>query len=163
MADPVRLNLGAGGQVLKGWISVDLAGEPDIRCDVRKLVLPDGYADEIQAIHVFEHLFRWEALDALIEWHRVLKPGGRLSIEVPDLLKCCANILGGGSDRAGLWGLYGDPSYGVDRMTHKWAYSPAELAALMRDAGFPKPKLRPVQFHKKYRDMRLEAYKPASA
>jgi len=159
MGDPVRLNLGAGKQVLEGWVSVDLTGEPDIRCDVRKLVLPNGYADELQAIHVFEHFHRWEALDVLVEWHRVLKPGGRLSIEVPDLLKCCANILGGSSDRAGIWGLFGDPQYGDPIMVHKWAYTPAELAGLMREAGFPKPRLRPVQYHKKYRDMRFEAVK----
>lgn len=159
MTDSIKLNLGAGGQVLEGWVSVDLVGEPDIRSDVRKLPLPDGYADEIQAIHVFEHLYRWEALDTLIEWHRVLKPGGRLALEMPDLLKCCANILGGGNDRAGLWGLYGDPQYLEPLMVHKWAYSPAELANLMREAGFAKPKLKPVQFHKKYRDMRLEGVK----
>lgn len=159
MADPVRLNLGAGGQVLEGWVSVDLAGEPDITADVRKLPLPDEYADEIQAIHVFEHLYRWEALDTLIEWRRVLKPGGTLAIEVPDLLKCCANILGGAQDRAGLWGLYGDPQYLDPIMVHRWAYSPKELAHLMREAGFAKPKLQPVRWHKKYRDMRFEGVK----
>jgi len=155
----VKLNLGAGGQVLEGWTSVDLVGEPDIRADVRRLPLPDEYADEVQAIHVFEHLYRWEALDVLIEWRRVLKTGGKLALEMPDLLKCCANILGGGNERSGVFGLYGDPNYGDPLMLHRWAYTPAELAGLMREAGFAKPKLRPVQWHKKYRDMRLEGIK----
>lgn len=160
MADePIRLNVGAGGQVLDGWLSVDLAGDPDIRADVRALPLPDNYADEIQAIHVFEHLHRWDALDTLIEWHRVLKPGGRLAIEVPDLLKCCSNILGGMPERAGIFGLFGDPQHHEPLMLHKWCYTRKELATLMRDAGFPKPRLKPVQWHKKYRDMRLEGVK----
>lgn len=155
----VKLNLGAGSQVLDGWLSVDLEGEPDIRADVRMLPLPDDYADELQAIHVFEHLYRWDALDTLIEWRRVLKPGGRLAIELPDLLKCCSNILGGQPERSGLFGLFGDPKHGNKLMLHKWCYTRKELAHLMVEAGFKKPKLRPVQWHKKYRDMRLEAVK----
>jgi len=75
------------------------------------------------------------------------------------LLKCCANILGGASERAGIWGLFGSPEYRDPVMCHKWSYSPAELAGLMCEAGFAKPRLRPVKFHKKYRDMRFEAKK----
>lgn len=159
-ANQVRLNLGAGKQVLDGWVSVDLAGDPDIRADVRELPLPDDYADEIQAIHLFEHIYRWEADAVLAEWFRVLKPGGRLSLELPDLLKCCANILGGMGERAGLWGLYGNPEYLDPLMCHRWAYSFEELRRMMKQAGFPRPRIRPVQFHKKYRDMRVEAIKP---
>src|SRR5690348_3401520 len=59
----IRLNLGAGRRRLDGYINVDLAPEPppDIQADARALPLPDAYADEILAIHLLEHLYRWEA------------------------------------------------------------------------------------------------------
>lgn len=156
-SDRVRLNLGAGKQVIEGYRTVDLQGEPDILADVRAIPLPSGSVDEILAIHIFEHLPRWDAERTLAEWHRVLRPGGLLVMELPDLLKCCHNIMVGREDRAGLWGLYGDPGYGDELMLHRWAWSPLALTEKLLEAGFRKVREKTPQWHKKYRDMRLEA------
>lgn len=153
------MNIGAGGKRIEGWLSIDLAGDPDIKADVKSLPLPDDCADEAMAIHVFEHLYRWEAEDTLREWLRVLKPGGLLILELPDLEKCCRAILAGASDRMGLWGLYGDPGYCEPLMVHKWGWTTKELAELLRSVGFRKVKVRTPEFHKPMRDMRLEARK----
>lgn len=41
---------------------------------------------EIYASHVVEHLdYKYELMETLKEWHRVLEPGGRVMISVPDL------------------------------------------------------------------------------
>lgn len=154
---PVRLNLGAGNKQIEGWTSVDLAGEPDVVADIRELPFADGYADEVMAIHVLEHLFRWDVGSALKEWRRVLKPGGLLILELPDLVKCCRAVLAGERDRLTVWGLYGDPGYKDPLMVHKWGWTQEELTTELRGAGFTKVKLRDVQFHKPARDMRLEA------
>lgn len=156
---PLRLNLGSGGKTVEGFTNVDVAGDPDIVADVRCIPLPDDTVDEAMAIHVLEHLSRWDAPKALAEWHRVLKPGGRLIVEVPDLLKCCAAIIAGLSDRMGLWGLFGDPVYQSELMIHRWAYTPDELIAEFRAAGFRKVRLYNAQFHKPQRDMRVEGLK----
>lgn len=155
--EAVRLNLGAGGKPLDGWISVDLAGEPDVRADVLALPFPDGYADEVMAIHLLEHLYRWDAPAALAEWRRVLKPGGLLILELPDLIKACRNVLTNPDVRMGVWGLFGDPGYREPLMVHRWGWTSTELAAELRAAGFRKVREREPQFHKKGRDMRLEA------
>src|SRR5690606_40626940 len=157
--DRIRLNIGAGNKVLEGYIAVGLEPQHDVISDVRALPLPDDYADEAICIHVLEHLERWEAPGALREWRRVLKPGGLLVLELPDLLKCCRNVLAGRDVRRGLWGLYGDPGHRDPLMIHRWGWTPSELIAELKEAGFTKVRHRDPQYHGKrnYRDMRIEA------
>jgi predicted SAM-dependent methyltransferase len=91
MTNEVKLNLGCGDKILPGYINVDVASEragnkPDVICDVRKLdKFADNYADEIMAVHVVEHFWRWEVVEILSEWVRVLKPGGKIRCSTPDL------------------------------------------------------------------------------
>lgn len=158
-AHPIRLNIGAGNKAFEGWTSVGLEPQHEIQADVRSIPVPDHYADEAMVIHVLEHLNRWEAPAALREWRRVLKPGGLLIIEQPDLLKCCRAVLAGAAPREGLLGLYGDPREGDGMMMHKWGWTPAELIKELQAAGFTKIKEKPPQFHGRRvnRDMRIEA------
>lgn len=157
--DRIRLNIGAGNKRFDGWLSVGLEPEHDIVSDVRALPLPDHYADEAMAIHVLEHLNRWEAQDVLREWRRVLKPGALLVIEQPDLMKCCRAILAGAPPREGLLGLYGDPAERDELMMHRWGWTPQELTRELQAAGFTKIKEREPVFHGRRvrRDMRIEA------
>lgn len=157
----IRLNIGCGNKLLEGFINIDLDGEPDVKSDVTELPFEDNYADSAIAIHVLEHIWRWKALATLKEWYRVLKPGGVLILELPDLHKCCRAILKGKEDRHGLWGLFGDPNYQSELMSHKWAYEPEELRSLVKKAGFKRSVVRNPQYHgrREYRDMRLECFK----
>ena len=81
-----KLNLGCGDKILPGYINVDVAEarlgkKPDVLCDLRKLTpFEDQSVDEILSVHVVEHFWRWEVVDILKEWVRVLKPGGKLVI-----------------------------------------------------------------------------------
>ena len=58
----------------------------DVVADARNLPYEDGSIDEIYSSELLEHLGRWEYMDALKEWYRVLKIEGKLIVEVPDLL-----------------------------------------------------------------------------
>ena len=95
----IKLNLGCGDKLLEGYINVDLVEDrsgvkPDVNCDLRNLsVFESDYADEILSVHVVEHFWRWEVEQVLSEWVRVLKPGGKLILECPNLISACEEFL----------------------------------------------------------------------
>lgn len=88
MSDEIRLHLG-GEEAKPGWLIVNIQPGPAVdvlgSCtDLSKFA--DGTVAEVYASHVLEHLdYGSEVMTALREIHRVLKPGGRLNVSVPDL------------------------------------------------------------------------------
>jgi SAM-dependent methyltransferase len=121
--DTVKLNLGCGDKVLPGYVNVDVAESragkrPDLLCDLHRLAtFEDNSVDEILSVHVVEHFWRWEVVDVLKEWVRVLKPGGLMVLECPNLKSACETFLSNPEFHAGrpegqrtMWVFYGDPS-----------------------------------------------------
>ena len=51
-----------------------------------KIPIDNDQYDWVHASHVLEHLPWWQTIDALKEVHRILKPGGGVTIWVPDAL-----------------------------------------------------------------------------
>lgn len=159
----MKLNVGGGHKVIEGYLNVDLADTADLQSDVRSIPLPDEEAEEIIAIHIVEHLERWDVPGALREWYRLLKPGGTLIIELPDLLKVCRNLTQGITDHGfSRRALFGDPQSANPLMMHRWGWTVSELTDELKAAGFVKIVEAKPQYHGKrdYRDMRLEARKP---
>jgi predicted SAM-dependent methyltransferase len=152
MARLPRLHLGCGHYYWPGFINIDADDSGDVQADIR---LIEGYeASEIHAIHVIEHLYRYEVLDVLKRWHANLTNGGLLVLECPDLDKVLA--LANRDDL--MRGLFGEYRYESELMTHRWCYSSAELVALCRQAGFVNVRAAAPVFHKQGRDMRVEAH-----
>jgi len=83
---PHRLNIGCGGNIRPGWINVDLNPCADIALDIRQpLPFPDASCSELYSEHTLEHLrYPGEVEIALRDWLRVLIPGGKLSVGVPE-------------------------------------------------------------------------------
>ena len=81
------LHLGSGGVMIRNFCNID--ANPCALCDVvariEKIKLRANSVDIIYTSHVFEHIPREQAKGVLGEWHRILKPGGKLYICVPDL------------------------------------------------------------------------------
>ncbi len=168
----MKLNLGNGKTYLEGWTNVDIQvhplakNPPDLLCDIRKIPLPDGCAETIMGIHVWEHIVRWECDDVIEEWKRLLKRGGQLILEMPDLLKCCRNILRGVEgkkpDQLGMWGLYGDVTLKDPFMLHPWAWTFSTIQPFLAEHGFVNIREHDTQFHltgKGIRDFRVTAWK----
>jgi SAM-dependent methyltransferase len=180
VADPhqqtsrIRLNLGCGDKILPGYINVDVAPsragrQPDVICDLRDLsVLGADYADEVLAVHVVEHFWRWEVEDILRGWVRVLKPGGRMILECPNLISACEEFLKDPVSRCRpsqdgqrtMWVFYGDPSWQDPLMVHRWAYTPNSLSELLRAVGLVDVRQEPAQYKlREPRDMRVTGRK----
>ena len=168
---PIRLNLGCGDKILPDYVNVDMADnwskkQPDIIADItKKLPFDDGYADEIHAYHVLEHIQRWMVSDCLSEWLRVLKPGGKLILEMPCLDKILDIYFDSRRNesepnpRLTILGLYGDPAYGVEAMMHKWCYSYSEITAILNDLPLIRINIQKPLTHIAIRDMRVTAVK----
>ena len=99
----MRLNLGAGNDVLEGWMNHDITKHrPEIGLVFDLNIIPwefsDEFCDEVRAWDVLEHLY--EPLRVMDEIHRILKPNGIFTA------KCCG---------------WQNPNYWVD-LTHKHAF-----------------------------------------
>jgi predicted SAM-dependent methyltransferase len=94
----LRLHIG-GDVAAPGWTVMNVQPGPTVDVVGRATdlgQLADGSVDEIYASHVYEHLgYRDELPLALAEAHRVLVPGGRLRVSVPDLAVLCRLFLSG--------------------------------------------------------------------
>jgi hypothetical protein len=166
----MKLNIGAGGRRIAGYTGVDMVERPgaDIVAPANAIPLADGVASEVLAVHLIEHLLPWEVAGTLKEWRRLLRPGGRLVLELPDLIKCCQNIISGAfvagkhPDQLGMWGAFGDPRQKDALMLHRWGYTFKSLQPIVAAAGFGDIVERPTQWHpagRELRDFRLEAVK----
>lgn len=88
-ARDLSLNVGSGGKGRSSWINIDSRihhADLTFPCDIRRgIPLPDASVARIIAEHVVEHLeVRTDVPRFLRECARVLRPGGRLRIVVPD-------------------------------------------------------------------------------
>src|SRR5438105_15713327 len=82
-----RLEIGGGPHVQQGYLHVDLdrgAHHLEWTAPAWDLPLPDEWASEVLAIHILEHVPPARLVSTLAEWLRVLQPGGRLQVHVPN-------------------------------------------------------------------------------
>ncbi len=141
----VKLNLGAGDDRRDGYVSVDLRPEvADVVCDVRKLEhWGDGEVDEILALDILEHFPGDQTNQILGEWVRVLRPGGTLTVRVPNLYRLAQTLVSrtdigrGDAVQVLITNIYGGHRYGPDGSldTHHWGFVPASLHHALGTCG----------------------------
>lgn len=96
----MKLHLGCGRRVLPGFVNIDRFVEEDgvENHDILNLPYPDGSVSLILAEHMIEHLPFQQEEAFWREAHRLLKPGGVLEVEVPDMEWLCRAFLEGKDD-----------------------------------------------------------------
>lgn len=91
---PIKLHIG-GKEPHPDWKILDIESRPEVdyvgdAADLSQF--ETNSVDAIYASHVLEHFhygLNNELINTLKEWHRVLKPGGKLLVSVPDLRILC--------------------------------------------------------------------------
>ena len=95
----MKLNVGCGKDIRDGYTNLDIRPLKgvDIVCDMwhEPIPLDDDSVDEILAKDVLEHFPLDKTDDIIKEWKRVLKPGGFMQIEVPNIILNFANWVSG--------------------------------------------------------------------
>jgi predicted SAM-dependent methyltransferase len=136
--DELRLHLGCGKVNHPGFVNIDAIPRRHVhyvqRVDRLKR-FRDGSVDLVYACHVLEHFSHLKVPSVLQEWARVLKPGGRLCLSVPDfdrLLDIYRDA--GGNVDAILNPLMGGQEYAYNY--HRVIFTQAYLGKLLLAAGF---------------------------
>ena len=177
MTKLIKLNLGCGKHILRGYINIDkVKTHKNVKvADIRYLEYTQDSVDEIFIRHVIEHFYEDEIKDMLIRFRNMLKPNakGKLIIETVDFKKI---MLGWQTGRMTkellnhfLFGFYASERTREREpyMIHKYVFDFELLRDFLMDAGFytvhncevPKP----FNYDPKYGDfftgMRVEATK----
>lgn len=89
------LEIGPGSKRIAGFETVNAIRTPatDHVADARALPFADRSFDLVYASHVIEHLPWYQTEALLLEWARVLKPGGALEVWTVDALKLAAALV----------------------------------------------------------------------
>lgn len=133
----MKLNLGAHGTKIPGFLSVDLLPEtePDIVGDLLTIEFPPESVEEIYCSHTLEH-FSYVAVWYLLEkFNRWLQPNGILWLAVPDFEKLCAIVVAGEAENPHIRGLlYGGCHYETDH--HKSGWTRPFLRQTLEERGY---------------------------
>jgi len=178
-----KLLLCAGPTRPVGFVRLDQ--NPEHKPDILATVPPLPAAvhaepwDLIELIHGIEHFWLWDAGPLLAEVYSVLRPGGVLVLEQPNLahavkamaalaprqMETFASLQPAAVDdpmRLTMWPIYGDPAHRDPGYMHRWGYTPDTLCALLHHvAPWARVQALPQQYHTYAmgRDFRVEATK----
>lgn len=168
----IKLNLGSGGVPYKGYLSVDKYDKrAHVDMDITKLDFDDNSVTEILASHVFEHLNPYHSIAILQDWLRVLKPGGRLIMEMPDIEALCKRFVTASTgERYGILNaIYGSVNTtgvgGPDNITspHLFGWWRQSLHDHLHNAGFTEIVFMEEKIPHPESNLRVEAVKPGGA
>jgi len=135
----LKLNLGCGLDKRQGYVNIDCRPEcnPDLLHDLTKpLPYSDNSVDEIIAKDLLEHFSHHDVERILQDWYRVLKPGGKIYIQTPDMCTIALKILNGelwSWKQISYW-VYGGQEY--PQNYHKSGFTSPTLTALLHKIGF---------------------------
>jgi predicted SAM-dependent methyltransferase len=135
----MKLYLGSHSYKPEGYLTVDIDGShnPDIVADVTDMsVIESNTVDEICASHILEHLPWPLSYKALGEWTRILRPGGRLRVAVPDLAALGAMLAEGHNAWTATALIYGVGRLETQLEAHQFGYTRGMLIAILRSLGF---------------------------
>jgi len=140
-----KLHVGCGTVHLDGYVNIDLRfvnGVTDMIASCDDLPFDNETVDEIVSFHLIEHFDEPEAINIMTHWYNLLKKGGKLIIETPDVIQMAKQMLNAfeKEKRVRPGYIYGCHSKkGRETIlndNHKWGYTQESLRAYLLDVGF---------------------------
>jgi hypothetical protein len=137
---PLKLNLGAGSNKIKGYVNVDIepSCKPDLICNFANEPLPykDSTVDEILLFHCIEHIRKIFHPPLIMEFWRVLKPEAALLISYPEFEQCFMNWKNNYQGQRNFWEatMFGRQAFPSD--FHVCAMHTPDFERLLIQNGF---------------------------
>ncbi len=159
----MRIHVGCGPIYKKGYVNIDVFDSTvaDRIMSAYHLEFPDDSASLVECMHTLEHLGAAKSIYALAEFFRVLKPGGVLLLETPDIEATFANFLKNGEKQRKLlmnW-IYGLDSPG---MGHRYCFPRELLSRMLKETGFKDIQLKRFATKSVQPTLRIKCRKPES-
>ena len=161
MEQRVKLHLGCGSDYWKdGWTNVDYVKEvkADLYHDLTKpLEIEEGSVDLIASNHLFEHLPIQCVEEVLKNWYTILKPGGTLTMEMPDFdgdVKLYVEAKTPYQQARVLERIFGEHSR--EGQVHHWGWNEERLRGDLERAGFKPENIvfkTPISYH--FRELKM--------
>lgn len=132
----VGLDVGAGKKESSqgsDFLTVDLYTEADINAPMWYINLPDESVDAIYCNQALEHVSKFMVMPTLLEWKRLLKPGGAVMLIVPDLEWAVSYWLAHQTVSLELDFIYGNQHH--EGQYHKTGFSLQILLDYIKIAG----------------------------
>jgi SAM-dependent methyltransferase len=135
--------------------------------DVTKLDFDDGTVSEIMASHLFEHISPFKVEEMLRDWLRVLKPGGRLVMELPNIEELCRRfVTASKGERYGIlnavYGSVNTTALGLPSditSPHLFGWWPEAMFDMLSHVGYVNIRFGPEQWPHPESNFRVEAEK----
>jgi SAM-dependent methyltransferase len=140
MPELLKLHVGCGKRFIPGFVHIDQAAFPHVDHvqDIRRLPnFADNTVSLIYACQVIEYFAREEVMDVLVDWRRVLAPGGVLRLSVPNFAVISRLYQAGLKLDWFLGTLYGRMPDGKNGFIyHRTTYDEPSLRELLSRLGF---------------------------
>ncbi len=137
-----NITLGCGEKIKQGWTNIDVRDLPgvDIVHDLEEpLPFDDETVDTILAEDVLEHMSWRVTDDVFADWVRVLRPGGKICLIVPNI-DAHIYMYHNGGDLRGMMGIemlrcliFGKQDYPEN--SHYTTFNPQSVQKLFIDNG----------------------------
>jgi hypothetical protein len=169
----LHLHLGCGSNYLDGWVNVDVMEECKADMimnfkDIKKNFQPDTVG-VILMIHSISYLRLWEARDFFSDAISLIRKGGKLILEFPDIAKCSKALLDSENKVTdyleAVRAIYAFDMEQIQRKepfyTYTFGWSTWHISHELKKAGFTTIEIMAPQTHgpRVWRDTRIEAIK----
>ena len=168
----LNLNLGCGQIYRDGWINVDIdkSVRTDICCDFIHLKnhFKTDTLDLIYMIHSISYLNLWESILFFEDAYELLKTGGVLELEFPDIQKCSKIIIENSDNGNYIEAVRAIYAFDLNQIKNKEVYKPYAfgwsglyMKETLHKIGFSQVDILEPETHEKrnWRDTRIIAIK----